>query len=64
MADRIAFSVAEMAKRTGLSRSFLYLEIEAGRLQTLKIGKRRLVRVEDEASYLAAHSARQAPAAA
>jgi len=54
--NRTAITIDEMAARTGLSRAFLYLEIKAGRLKTLKIGRRRLVRVEDEAAYLAAHA--------
>jgi excisionase family DNA binding protein len=55
MADKIAFSIDEMAERVGLSRSFLYEELKAGKLATVKIGKRRLGRAEDEAAYLAAH---------
>jgi excisionase family DNA binding protein len=55
MTDKIAHSIDETAHRIGVSRSFLYLEIKARRLATIKVGKRRLVRVEDETAYLAAH---------
>ena len=55
MDNRAAFSIDVMAERTGLSRSFLYMQLKAGKLASLKIGKRRLVRAEDEAAYLAAH---------
>ena len=55
MQNKVAFSVNEMAKRTGLSRSFLYLEMKAGALETLKVGRRRLVTAEAEAAYLARH---------
>jgi excisionase family DNA binding protein len=55
MADAIALSVKETARQTGLSRSFLYLEIGRGKLQTLKIGNRRLVRTADITAYLDAH---------
>ena len=62
MDNRVSFSIDVMAERTGLSRSFLYMELKAVKLATVKIGKRRLVRAEDEAAYLAAH--RQAARAA
>ena len=55
MPDRIAYSIDETAHRLGVSRAFLYLEIDRGKLATVKVGKRRLVRVEDEAAYLTAH---------
>ncbi len=41
-----ALSVAEAAARAGLSRTFLYERITSGELPTVKVGKRRLVRVE------------------
>jgi excisionase family DNA binding protein len=58
----VAFSIPTMAARIGVSRSFLYEELKAGKLKSFKIGKRRLIHVEDEAAYLAAH--RQAATAA
>lgn len=55
MTANIARSIQETVRQTGLSRSFLYQEIKAGKLQTLKIGKRRLVRADDVETYLDAH---------
>lgn len=60
--QRVAHSIRETAQRLGVSKAFLYLEMQRGRLATIKVGKRRLVRVEDEAAYLAAN--RQLPKAA
>jgi excisionase family DNA binding protein len=41
-----ALSVREAAARAGVSRTLIYERIASGELPTLKIGKRRLVRVE------------------
>jgi excisionase family DNA binding protein len=41
-----ALGVAEAAARAGVSRTFLYERISSGELPTVKLGKRRLVRVE------------------
>jgi excisionase family DNA binding protein len=40
-----AESVAAAARRAGVSRTFLYERIASGELPTIKLGKRRLVRV-------------------
>ena len=40
--DRL-LSVADAAATLGLGRSALYREVSAGRLQTIKVGRRRLV---------------------
>ena len=40
---RTAYSLDEVAQSLGLSRSTLYSEMAAGRLQTVKLGRRRLV---------------------
>lgn len=40
------------AQMIGISRAGLYNELTAGRLPSLKIGKRRLVRVSDLNRYL------------
>jgi excisionase family DNA binding protein len=60
--DKITFTVDQIGKRTGLSRTFLYAEVKAGRLRSLKVGKHRLIHIDDETDYLAAH--RQPPLAA
>jgi excisionase family DNA binding protein len=41
--ERLAFSIAESAATSGLSRSTLYRLMEAGELRTVKRGQRRLV---------------------
>lgn len=61
MIEAVAFSIDDMARRTGLSRSFLYTEMQAGKLTTIKVGRRRLVRAVDEAAYLEAHRAGVSP---
>ena len=45
--DRLAYSPEEAARITGVSRAFLYLEMQRGRLSSVKIGRRRLVRRSD-----------------
>ena len=52
---RAALSVTEAATAAGISRSFLYEAIAAGRLVSLKIGNRRLVRPTDLESWLSNH---------
>jgi excisionase family DNA binding protein len=42
-AERLAYSVAEAARLTGLSRDLLYDEMRRGNLGYLKIGRRRLI---------------------
>jgi excisionase family DNA binding protein len=41
--QRLAFSIAESAASSGLSRSSIYRLIAADKLQTVKRGRRRLV---------------------
>lgn len=40
--DRL-LSIAEAAEAAGISRTLLYAEIGAGRVRTIKVGRRRLV---------------------
>ena len=42
-AERLAYSVDEAARLTGLSRDLLYDEMRRGNLDYLKIGRRRLI---------------------
>lgn len=42
-ADRLAYSVDEVAQLTGLSRDLLYDEMRRGNLAYLKVGRRRLI---------------------
>jgi len=40
---RIAFSVAEAAQITGLSRDLLYDQMRCGKLSYIKVGRRRII---------------------
>ena len=41
--ERLAYSVDEAARLTGLSRDLLYDEMRRGRLIYIKVGRRRLI---------------------
>ena len=41
--EPLTLSIADAAKRAGISRSLIYQEIKAGRLASAKLGKRRLI---------------------
>jgi excisionase family DNA binding protein len=43
VAGRLAYSVEEVARLTGLSRDLLYDQMRRGNLHYLKIGRRRLI---------------------
>jgi excisionase family DNA binding protein len=54
--SKIAYSVAEAVKVTGIGRTTLYAAIKSGRLQTRKIGRRRIVIADQLRAWLeAAH---------
>jgi excisionase family DNA binding protein len=55
MSDRVVLSMKEVGHRLGVSPSFLYDEINRGKLSTIKLAKRRLVHVDDLAAYIAAN---------
>jgi excisionase family DNA binding protein len=57
---RIAWSLAEIAKQTGLSLGFLRNEVRAAHLPIRKFGRRVLVLDEDLRTYLVRGSKRQA----
>ena len=42
-AERLAYSVGETARLTGLSRDLLYDQMRCGNLPYLKVGRRRLI---------------------
>jgi excisionase family DNA binding protein len=42
-AERLAYSVSEAARLTGLSRDLLYDQMRQGNLQYIKVGRRRLI---------------------
>jgi excisionase family DNA binding protein len=49
----MAISVEQAARTAGLGRTLLYSLITSGELPSVKIGKRRLIRVEALARWLA-----------
>jgi excisionase family DNA binding protein len=57
---RAAWSLAEIAKQTGLSLGFLRNEVRAARLPIRKFGRRVLVLDEDLRAYLVHGSERKA----
>lgn len=52
VADRMAWSLAEISASTGLSLAFLRNEVRGGRLPYRKFGRRVLIRNEDLREYL------------
>lgn len=58
--QRAAWSLAEIAKQTGLSVGFLRNEVKAARLPVRKFGRRVLVLDGDLRAYLARGSERVA----
>ncbi len=52
---RLAFTLSEFCQAVGLSRTAAYAAIACGELQTLKIGRRRLVRATAAEAWLDAH---------
>ena len=51
-ANRVAWSVSEVAASTGLSRGFVRGEIKRGRLRVRRAGRRVLVLDRDLCEYL------------
>jgi excisionase family DNA binding protein len=51
--DKLTYSVSELARATGLGRSYLYLQLQAKVLPSIRAGKRRLIRREDAVAWLA-----------
>lgn len=49
--DRL-YSIDQAAAALGLGRSLLYAEIAAGRLRTIKVGRRRLCPADAIADYI------------
>jgi hypothetical protein len=51
-ADKLAYSVAQFAEASDLSRSLLYEAIKLGELQSIKVRGRRLILTEDGKTWL------------
>ena len=49
---RLAFSLGEVAEQLGVSVGFLRLEVCRGRLRTVHLGRRVLIREEEVRRYL------------
>ena len=58
---RLAYSLAELEVLTGLSRSTLYRRCRAGKLRTVRLGRRRLVPASVIGSLLTGSPASEAP---
>jgi excisionase family DNA binding protein len=54
LVPRTAFSVEEVAESTGLSRSTIYRQMDAGLLEYKKIGGRRIITVSQLERFLEA----------
>jgi excisionase family DNA binding protein len=51
--ERLAYSVAEAALITGLSRDLLYAQMRTGKLAYLKVGRRRIITRQNLDAFLA-----------
>ena len=60
-AERLAYSVDEAARLTGLSRDLLYDEMRRGHLDYLKVGRRRLITRQHLEQFLAIPPGPQPP---
>ena len=49
---KFAYAISDLPKIVSLGRSFIYEEIAAGRLRTVKAGRRTLVLADDLKSWL------------
>jgi len=49
---KLAYSIAESAKATGLSRAYLYIHIKAKTLPIIKVGSRTLILAENLQAWL------------
>jgi excisionase family DNA binding protein len=50
--ERLAYSVAEAAIITGLSRDLLYDQMRVGKLAYLKVGRRRIITRQNLEAFL------------
>jgi len=53
--NKLTYNIKEAVAVSGINKDLLYAEINAGKLKTLKIGRRRLIRAEALAAWLEAH---------
>ena len=57
-AQRVTYSIAEFAARTGLGRTRVFEELKAGRLRAVKCGRRTLIPAAEVDAWLKALEAR------
>lgn len=62
--ERQAFTIDAATEVMGLSRPTIYREIQAGRLRTFHVGRRRYVSADAIREYIAAREAESQTAAA
>jgi excisionase family DNA binding protein len=53
LAERLAYSVTEVAQITGLSRDLLYDQMRTGQLGYTKVGRRRIITRQHLEAFLA-----------
>jgi excisionase family DNA binding protein len=61
--ERLAVSVEDAAAMAGIGRTTLYDAMGSGSLRSLKIGKRRLIRLDALREWIAAHESDEGRAA-
>lgn len=49
---KAVYSIAELGQILGLGKTTIYIEIGAGRIKTLKVGRRTLVPATEVAAFL------------
>lgn len=49
---RVAESVQDFCKSVGIGKTFFYAEVKAGRIRTLKAGRKTLIPASEKFSYL------------
>lgn len=59
---KLAYSIPEAIETSGIHRDLIYSEINSGRLKSIKIGRRRLVRAEALEAWLRDHESRTSQA--
>ncbi len=60
--QKLVYSIPEAIETSGIQRDLIYSEINSGRLKSIKIGRRRLVRAEALEQWLKDHEAKTSQA--